>query len=56
MSPSKLARGYYVTDSLKVSNSPLTLTLTLTLLLIGFRWVTAGFETKPPGFLLGSGA
>lgn len=52
MSPSKLARVYYVTDSRNVSNSPLTLTL----LLSGFGWVTAGFSKKPAGLLLGSGA
>lgn len=51
MNPSKLARGYYVTDSLKVSNSPLTLTL----LSSGFLRVAAGFPQKPTGFLPGYG-
>lgn len=59
MSPSKLARGYYWTDSRNVSNS--LLTLTLTLLSPRFRWVAAGFRwvpnrtwRNPDGFLLGS--
>lgn len=60
MSPSKLARGYYWTDSRNVSNS--LLTLTLTLLSSRFRQVAPGFCWVPKrtwqnlaGFLLGSG-
>lgn len=47
MSPSKLARGYYWTDSRNVSNSLLTLTLTLTLLSSRFRQVAPGFCWVP---------
>ena len=57
MSPSKLARGYYWTDSRNVSNS----LLTLTLLSSRFRQVAPGFCWVPKrtwanlaGFLLGS--
>ena len=60
MSPSKLARGYYWTDSRNVSNSLLTLTLTLLSsrfpqVAPGFRWVPNRTWRNLAGFLLGSG-